>query len=194
MLCLCVWLPQRDTNRNTQQARNDTRGHYRHVRTKTEQEQTELTSNKFSRLHFSRETTRSILRPPASLWSEPSARWSPSAAEQMKKVLSKIRKVTQWENKMQWREQQTWHGEMIRLVFTRPLSFNTYSIWCSRVKKLWGVDQLNGASMLTFRSSVPSWHLTIWGLSGRTGQKRNDRKKVRNHICTSTNIIILYYK
>lgn len=62
--------------------------------------------------------------------------------------------------------------ECLDFLFTLPSSFNTYSIWCSRLKKLWGVDQLDGGATVTLRSSSPSWHVTIWGLSGLTGRKK----------------------
>lgn len=54
------------------------------------------------------------------------------------------------------------------LSSTLPSSFNTYSIWCSRVKKLWGDDQVGGGSMITFIFWSIFSHLTIRGLSGLT--------------------------
>lgn len=77
------------------------------------------------------------------------------------------RKLREWQT---WRDHQTLF--QCKLVSTSPLSLNTYSISCSRLKKLWGVDQVDGGTMVTFRPCSSSLHVTFLGLSGWTGQKK----------------------
>lgn len=128
-----------------------------------------------SRLHFSMGSTGSRQTAPGNLWSEPSSYWSPSVPEQLKNVQStksmrKLVSLVTMTETVRPSEFEFWW----KITFTWPSSLNTYSVSCSKLKKLWGVDQLDGGSMVTFRFSSTTWHLTIRGLSGRTGQKEKE--------------------
>lgn len=123
------------------------------------------------RIHNTSYSSCSIWTAPERLCSEPWACWPSMESEPTKFVQSVVKRVKEEHQIKKKKKKKVFSIYILFQYENAPTSSpfsNTYSVWFSRLKKLWGADQVGGGSMITSSFWSNFWHLRIWGLSGWT--------------------------